>query len=116
MCGIVGIFIKNHKLRNKLGNYLSTMIENMSSRGPDSAGFAIYDSLKNNKMYKYSLCLSDNINLNTFNKEINKKFKNLKYKQLSDHLVITTSIKPEIFITFLQNYYIHFEQLCNYFS
>ena len=62
MCGIVGIFIKNPKLRNKLGVYLSAMIDNMSSRGPDSAGFAVYDSLNNHKMIKYSLCLSDNFN------------------------------------------------------
>ncbi len=52
MCGIVGIYIKNNKLNHKLGEYLAGMIECMSSRGPDSAGFAIYN--KSNK-FKYSL-------------------------------------------------------------
>ena len=47
MCGIVGIYLKKKNLHVKLGNYLSGMLDNMSSRGPDSAGFAIYN--KNNK-------------------------------------------------------------------
>jgi glutamate synthase domain-containing protein 1 len=105
MCGIVGIFIKNPKLRNKLGVYLSAMIDNMSSRGPDSAGFAIYDSLNNHKMIKYSLCLYDNFNFSTFKKDIKKNFKDLRLKLLSDHLVVTTSAKPEIFINYLKNNY-----------
>ena len=42
MCGIVGLYLKKKKLHNKLGFYLSGMLDNMSSRGPDSAGFAIY--------------------------------------------------------------------------
>ena len=48
MCGIVGIYLKKKKLHDKLGNYLSPMLDNMSSRGPDSAGFAIYN--KNNSL------------------------------------------------------------------
>ena len=49
MCGIVGLYFKKKKLHNQLGKYLSGMLDNMSSRGPDSAGFAIYnnDSKKN---------------------------------------------------------------------
>ena len=55
MCGIVGIYLKNKKLKNKLGLYMSKMIDNMSSRGPDSAGFAIYNEEKST-CYKYSIC------------------------------------------------------------
>lgn len=52
MCGIVGLFLKNKSLEPQLGNLFSIMLDCMSSRGPDSAGFAIYrgatpeDSLK----------------------------------------------------------------------
>ncbi len=42
MCGIVGLFIKNPDLRPALGRHLTTMMEGMSDRGPDSAGIAIY--------------------------------------------------------------------------
>ena len=81
MCGIVGIFIKNPKLRNKLGVYLSAMIDNMSSRGPDSAGFAIYDSLKNKKLCKFSLCLSENTNSKIFIEDIKKEIPELPDKR-----------------------------------
>ena len=42
MCGIVGIYLKSKKFEGSLGNMLSDMLINMGSRGPDSAGFAIY--------------------------------------------------------------------------
>ena len=66
MCGIVGIFIKNKKLDNNLDTFLSKMIDNMATRGPDSAGFAIYNTLRNNKLCKISLCLPININFANF--------------------------------------------------
>ena len=42
MCGIVGLFLKNPKLEPQLGALLSNMLETMTGRGPDSAGFAVY--------------------------------------------------------------------------
>ncbi len=42
MCGIVGLFLKNHDLEPSLGALLSPMLASMSERGPDSAGFAVY--------------------------------------------------------------------------
>ena len=42
MCGIVGLFLKNKALEPRLGELFATMLDCMSSRGPDSAGFAIY--------------------------------------------------------------------------
>jgi glutamate synthase domain-containing protein 1 len=42
MCGIVGLFLKDRALEPKLGAMLAGMLEVMSDRGPDSAGFAIY--------------------------------------------------------------------------
>lgn len=42
MCGIVGLFIKDPALEPQLGALLSGMLEVMTDRGPDSAGFAVY--------------------------------------------------------------------------
>lgn len=42
MCGIVGLFLKDPSLEPKLGALLAGMLEIMSDRGPDSAGFAVY--------------------------------------------------------------------------
>jgi glutamate synthase domain-containing protein 1 len=42
MCGIVGIYGKSSALGEHLGAHLSRMLVEMSDRGPDSAGVAIY--------------------------------------------------------------------------
>lgn len=42
MCGIAGLFIKDPKLEPRLGELLAKMTSTLCSRGPDSAGFAIY--------------------------------------------------------------------------
>ena len=52
MCGIVGIYLKNKKYNKQLGKLLTGMMNNMASRGPDSAGFAIYN--KSSK-FKYTV-------------------------------------------------------------
>jgi len=43
MCGIVGLFLKTEKHRPELGRLTALMLHEMRGRGPDSAGFAIYD-------------------------------------------------------------------------
>jgi methylamine---glutamate N-methyltransferase subunit A len=42
MCGIVGLFCKSSELEPRLGELLSAMLVQMSDRGPDSAGVAVY--------------------------------------------------------------------------
>jgi glutamate synthase domain-containing protein 1 len=42
MCGIVGLFLKDAKLEDALGEMLEGMLVTMCERGPDSAGFAVY--------------------------------------------------------------------------
>jgi len=42
MCGIVGLFTKTPEVQAKLGDYLSSMLIEMTDRGPDSAGVALY--------------------------------------------------------------------------
>tara|TARA_B100000676_G_scaffold78978_1_gene78716 strand:+ start:397 stop:1281 length:885 start_codon:yes stop_codon:yes gene_type:complete len=93
MCGIVGIYLKNKKLEKSLGRFLSGMLKNMSSRGPDSAGFAIYKEEKKYK-YKYSICLNK-MNFLTFKKQFTKVIKKAKIEQISDHVIIKTNEKPE---------------------
>jgi methylamine---glutamate N-methyltransferase subunit A len=42
MCGLVGLQIRNPDLQPRLGALLTTMLEAMTTRGPDSAGIAVY--------------------------------------------------------------------------
>ena len=42
MCGIAGLYTKSATLREHLGSHLADMLEQLSDRGPDSAGVAFY--------------------------------------------------------------------------
>ncbi len=42
MCGIVGLFAKSPEIEAHLGEHLAAMLVQMSDRGPDSAGVAVY--------------------------------------------------------------------------
>ena len=44
MCGIVGLFLKDTSLEPELGRLTALMLHEMVGRGPDSAGFAVYDA------------------------------------------------------------------------
>ena len=100
MCGIVGIYLKNKKYNKQLGKLLTGMMNNMASRGPDSAGFAIYN--KSSK-FKYTVCLQNNFELKDLKKLLKNKIANAKYKVISDHVVIESSSKPEKTIPFLKS-------------
>ena len=54
MCGIVGLFLKDHSYQPKLGDMLSNMLVTLSDRGPDSAGIAIYRNESNHPI-KFTL-------------------------------------------------------------
>ena len=90
MCGIVGIYLKNKKYHKDLGKLLTGMMNNMATRGPDSAGFAIYSPEKKNK-FKYSVCFN-NANSKQLKNKLIKEIKDAKIKIISDHLVIETSL------------------------
>ncbi len=104
MCGIVGIYFKKKKLNHLLGVYLSDMIDNMSSRGPDSAGFAIYN--KNSKnLYKYSLCINNLSIFKIFEIDMRKKFKDVSINSISDHIILYTLTSPKYVIPHIKKNY-----------
>jgi amidophosphoribosyltransferase len=59
MCGIVGLYLKNPSLRQNLGTMFQPMLSEMTSRGPDSAGVAIYRDPVAPGMIKFSLAHDD---------------------------------------------------------
>jgi glutamate synthase domain-containing protein 1 len=42
MCGIVGLFAKRPEMEERLGAHLAEMLVQLSDRGPDSAGIAVF--------------------------------------------------------------------------
>tara|TARA_B100000965_G_C19595784_1_gene760138 strand:+ start:1759 stop:2640 length:882 start_codon:yes stop_codon:yes gene_type:complete len=102
MCGIVGIYLKNKKYNKDLGKLLTGMMNNMATRGPDSAGFAIYSPEKKKK-FKYSVCFQ-NTNSKNLKKTISKEIKDAKIKVISDHLVIETSLYPSKVIDIIKKF------------
>lgn len=55
MCGIVGLFLKQKDYEQDLGRMFAPMLETMCGRGPDSAGFAIYNGIAPEGWIKASL-------------------------------------------------------------
>lgn len=51
MCGIVGIHLKNPQLYPRLGEFLTPMLDCMTSRGPDSAGLALYRAASDDRIH-----------------------------------------------------------------
>lgn len=75
MCGIVGLFIKNPNLEAELGLHLSNMLVEMSERGPDSAGVAVYRDPVADGQCKLTL-LSDSADYNwdSLTEDVNAAF------------------------------------------
>jgi methylamine---glutamate N-methyltransferase subunit A len=59
MCGIVGLFSKSEAVEQRLGEHLGRMLAQMSDRGPDSAGVAVYRNPAPSGASKVSLFSSD---------------------------------------------------------
>ena len=99
MCGIVGIYLKSKKYESSLGNMLSNMLINMGSRGPDSAGFAIYKE-DEEENFKYSLCLNG-YDFEKFKKEIVNKITISNIEKNSDHVIMKSKSQPSDVIVIL---------------
>jgi glutamate synthase domain-containing protein 1 len=58
MCGIVGVLLLDRELEPQLGRLLTSMLVQMTERGPDSAGVAVYADGLADHCRKYS-CRAD---------------------------------------------------------
>ena len=91
MCGIVGLFIKNPALEAKLGEHLSNMLIEMTERGPDSAGIAIYDGGATEGEVRITVLSTDpDYSWEQFKKEVREVFgESSKVEMNSSHAVLT---------------------------
>ena len=75
------------------------MLINMGSRGPDSAGFAIYKE-DEGENFKYSLCLNG-YDFEKFKKEIVNKITISNIEKNSDHVIMKSKSQPSDVIEIL---------------
>lgn len=104
MCGIVGLYLKNPKLQPKLGQLFKPMLIEMTSRGPDSAGVAIYRNPAKKGFTKFSLAHDDPKfgwkKLAAALKAHTKK--QVSAEQIGNHAIVTTNAKEEVVTAWLK--------------
>jgi glutamate synthase domain-containing protein 1 len=99
MCGIVGIYYKNKDLNRHLGTMLASMLVQMSERGPDSAGVAVYRNSVDPPCTKLTLYAGDDdYDWKHFRRLLSKVFgADVEIKVRVNHAVLTTTAAlPEL--------------------
>lgn len=91
MCGIVGLYLKNPELEKSLGALLSPMLVEMTERGPDSAGIAIYGDSSPEGMARITvLSTNPDYSWEKFGSEVREVFGDSSKIELnSNHAVLT---------------------------
>ena len=104
MCGIVGLYLKNPKLQNKLGQMFKPMIIEMTNRGPDSAGVAIYRNPVKKNQVKFSLAHDDAAyDWKKIDAGLEKALKcDATVKKIGNHCILVTTAKEEAVVKWLK--------------
>jgi glutamate synthase domain-containing protein 1 len=99
MCGIVGLFFKNKSLEPQLGQLFSDMLNCMGSRGPDSAGIAIYGDTAPAGSLKLTLQHADkDFSWKQLSQDLETEFKTkAPFTVLSTHAIfVLAATEPDI--------------------
>lgn len=96
MCGIVGIFIKTPELEADLGKYLSSMLLEMTERGPDSSGAAIYRNGATRDAIKLTLLAEHNeYDWGSLSGQLDSEFNaSCSFQANNDHAVLRIAAPP----------------------
>ena len=97
MCGIVGLYLKNPKLQSQLGEMFKPMLIEMTSRGPDSAGVAIYRNPVKANETKFSLAHNDaSYNWKHIDAGLEEALKcDARVEQIGNHCILVTTAKED---------------------
>lgn len=107
MCGIVGLLVKNQKLRANIGELMLPMLIGMTERGPDSAGLAIFGAPVAADSRKFSLYSGEeDFNWVKLGHEFEKHLSTTaKIEPKANHAVLTTTLEPATVKTWLKDNY-----------
>ena len=96
MCGIVGLLLKNPKLRPQLGSLAMPMLIGMTERGPDSAGLAVFTDELPDARRKYSLYAPEwDYDWTAFEAAFTGKFGKTEWAVKGNHAVATCGAPAE---------------------
>lgn len=98
MCGIVGLYSKCPEIERDLGALLANMLVQMSDRGPDSAGFALYRDPVGEDEVKITLQAADGrrSDWDTMAARLRERFgEDLSLAPLENHAVVRARQDPE---------------------
>ena len=105
MCGIVGLYLKNAELQSHLGSMFQPMLVEMSSRGPDSAGVAIYRNPVELGQTKFSLAHDDpDFSWETLETELAATLQcSVSIKTVGTHCILVTDADEAKVVRWLKN-------------
>ena len=105
MCGIVGLYLKNAELQAQLGKMFQPMLVEMSSRGPDSAGVAIYRNPVKAGQTKFSLAHNDlEFSWKTLETELAATLQcSVSIKTVGTHCILVTDADEAKVVRWLKN-------------
>jgi glutamate synthase domain-containing protein 1 len=89
MCGIVGLFIKNPALESELGSLVAPMLSEMTERGPDSAGIAVYRNPQDDGCKITVLAQHKDFDWSTLEDAISSKFSLRSISITRNHAVLS---------------------------
>ena len=104
MCGIVGLYLKNPKLQSKLGEMFKPMLIEMTARGPDSAGVAIYRNPVKKNEIKFSLAHDDeDYDWKQIDAGLEQALKcEASVQKIGNHCILVTSAKEDDVVQWLK--------------
>ncbi len=108
MCGIVGLLVKNQKMRANIGSLMMPMLIGMTERGPDSAGLAIFGKAVGDDERKFSLYTSEaDFNWQKLSHDFLTHLgsKVVNFTQKANHAVLTTHLEPATVKIWLKEHY-----------
>jgi amidophosphoribosyltransferase len=103
MCGIVGLLVKKPAWRDRLGELMVPMLIGMSSRGPDSAGLALFSDPVSGAEYKLSLYSGNSgVDWSQLLDELAKAVGQQHHlSPNANHAILTTAADPPVVIDWL---------------
>lgn len=104
MCGIVGLYLKNPKLKSELGAMFKPMLIEMTNRGPDSAGVAIYRDPVKAAQTKFSLAHDDEaFDWKVLEAGLKKDLKaKAAARKIGNHCILVTDAQEDVVVAWLK--------------